>query len=907
MIAFLLSEVAFFGTLIVTYLIFLGKDAPGGPTPAVLSLPLVICTTICLLSSSGTIHVAERSLHAGSRRGFFLWWAVTISLGVLFLLGTAYEWYGLIIRDGLTISRNLFGTTYYTLVGFHAIHVTVGVVAHDRSSWAWPRSTSDHGEASWPPSRWRPGTGTLWMAFGWLCSRSFTWWGGEPPKTTEPYTTPALGAPAGSETIEAPRPTIAPFVLVAGLSFAAAGVAFDTAVLLVVGAAIFHGGLGGGIGQLLPGRGHVRVEAVEPLPRPVTAAPGTVERLAAGTPGYRAQLPTRMHPISSGVWGGLVGGALMLIPALAYGLLSAHHSVWYPVNLLAGMVLPGVAAMNLNEFHASLFIAGVVIHLAMSLAIGLMLGVLLPTLPPVPKALAWGGLLMPLLWTAVSFVLMGFVNPLLAKGVDWPWFIFSQFVFGVAAAAVIANTSKFGPVASGLMGGAAGGLFMAVPALLWSLSTGRGVWYPVNLLAGMVVPGMPSGEAALRQYHSEWFVPALLIHAGLSAAFGLAYALALPKLRPIPGPFVWGALLLPLLWTGASYGLMGVVNPTLQAGVEWPWFIVSQFVFGVAAATVVARSEKIEIPPVGTGPQCRPVRPPAKRRFGRDSIPPPRRRTLHRPRFLALLVLTAAGCDLPGRPKAADRPVAPDQVLGFTALYGQNCAGCHGADGKLGPAPPLNDPLFRAVVPAETVEEVVAAGRPGTLMPAFAREQGGPLTAPQVAVLVNEVKGIPYKGIENREGGSTRFEVVRDPEGAAPVWGPPGPAPKGRCPPRTRRQGRGRATPPPAARTGSAAACGLLPRRPRAGRVERRPCRPQDQRPGVPGPHERSGPAAHRHHRAAGPRNAGLRPPRQGSVDPGGRHEPGRPPVALETGRLDRRRRPAGATKPPRNQPLNST
>src|SRR5207253_8966621 len=139
-----------------------------------------------------------------------------------------------------------------------------------------------------------------------------------------------------------------------------------------------------------------------------------VERLAAGAPGYRAQLPTKIHPISSGVWGGVVGGVLMMIPALAYGLLSAHHSVWYPVNLLAGMVLPGVGAMNLDEFHASLLVAGVVIHVVMSLAIGLMLGVLLPTLPHVPKSLAWGGLLMPLLWSAVGFVLMGSVNPVLA-------------------------------------------------------------------------------------------------------------------------------------------------------------------------------------------------------------------------------------------------------------------------------------------------------------------------------------------------------------------------------------------------------------------------------------------------------------------------------------------------------------
>jgi cytochrome c oxidase subunit III len=127
MITFLVSEVAFFSTLIVTYVIYIGKDT-SGPTPAILSLPLVVCTTVCLLLSSGTIHIAERSLSAGSRSGFFLWWSATIALGVLFLLGTVYEWNALITHDGLTISRNLFGTTYYTLVGFHALHVTAGVV-----------------------------------------------------------------------------------------------------------------------------------------------------------------------------------------------------------------------------------------------------------------------------------------------------------------------------------------------------------------------------------------------------------------------------------------------------------------------------------------------------------------------------------------------------------------------------------------------------------------------------------------------------------------------------------------------------------------------------------------------------------------------------------------------------------
>jgi cytochrome c oxidase subunit 3/cytochrome o ubiquinol oxidase subunit 3 len=128
MLSFLVSEVAIFGTLIVTYLFYLGKDVVG-PTPAeALKLPLVLGTTACLLSSSGTVHLADRALESGAQRRFLRWWAATIVLGVLFLLGTAYEWYGLIHGHGLTISRNLFGSTYYTLVGLHALHVTGGVI-----------------------------------------------------------------------------------------------------------------------------------------------------------------------------------------------------------------------------------------------------------------------------------------------------------------------------------------------------------------------------------------------------------------------------------------------------------------------------------------------------------------------------------------------------------------------------------------------------------------------------------------------------------------------------------------------------------------------------------------------------------------------------------------------------------
>ncbi len=129
MLAFLLSEVALVSTLIVTYIALLGHDRVG-PTPAAaLELPLVICMTVLLLSSSVTIHLAQHTLRRGARTAFCVWWAVTITLGIAFLLGTGYEWYGLITHYHLTPSRNLFGSAYYTLVGFHGMHVTAGVIA----------------------------------------------------------------------------------------------------------------------------------------------------------------------------------------------------------------------------------------------------------------------------------------------------------------------------------------------------------------------------------------------------------------------------------------------------------------------------------------------------------------------------------------------------------------------------------------------------------------------------------------------------------------------------------------------------------------------------------------------------------------------------------------------------------
>lgn len=125
MLLLILGEISFFAIFLVAYLFYIGKSL-NGPYPAdVLDFP--IFGTICLLSSSFTIVIAARELGRGEVGRFAAALLVTVALGAAFLGFTGVEWQRLIFQEGLTIRTNLFGTTYFSLVGFHAAHVTLGV------------------------------------------------------------------------------------------------------------------------------------------------------------------------------------------------------------------------------------------------------------------------------------------------------------------------------------------------------------------------------------------------------------------------------------------------------------------------------------------------------------------------------------------------------------------------------------------------------------------------------------------------------------------------------------------------------------------------------------------------------------------------------------------------------------
>ena len=125
MLSLIVGESAIFTIFVVAYIYYIGRSTCG-PSPQILEVPWF--NTVCLLSSSVSILLAERAIERGRIRAFASWWGLTMLLGIVFLAGTATEWKRLIWTDGLDIRTNLFGTTFYSLVGLHATHVVVGLL-----------------------------------------------------------------------------------------------------------------------------------------------------------------------------------------------------------------------------------------------------------------------------------------------------------------------------------------------------------------------------------------------------------------------------------------------------------------------------------------------------------------------------------------------------------------------------------------------------------------------------------------------------------------------------------------------------------------------------------------------------------------------------------------------------------
>jgi len=243
-----------------------------------------------------------------------------------------------------------------------------------------------------------------------------------------------------SEKIEVPAPTAWPLVLAFGLTLLFAGL-LTSASVSVLGAVLTVAGCAGWFREVLPREHEVPVPVFADEPSIATGR-RLVDRLPVAPAQVRAWLPLHTHPISAGVKGGLAGSVAMAVLACAYGVLKAG-SVWYPINLMAAVVYAESLRLGreqLYSFHTGSFAIALFLHLLVSTLVGLLYGAMLPMFARRPILL--GGLIAPVLWSGLLYTILGLLNPLLERHIDWPWFMASQVAFGVAAGLVVVRQPR---------------------------------------------------------------------------------------------------------------------------------------------------------------------------------------------------------------------------------------------------------------------------------------------------------------------------------------------------------------------------------------------------------------------------------------------------------------------------------
>jgi hypothetical protein len=238
-----------------------------------------------------------------------------------------------------------------------------------------------------------------------------------------------------AEHIEVPAPTAWPFVLAVGATAMFAGLVTNLSVS-GLGVVLALAGCVGWFREVLPAQ---REELVTVLPEEISIKTDrrVVDRVPIAEEQLRAWLPLRTYPVSAGVKGGAAGSVAMAVIACGYGSIKAG-SIWYPINLLAAVVYAKslhLEPAGLHSFHADMFLIACGLHGLVSVLVGLLYGAMLPMFARRPIVL--GGLVAPALWSALLYTVLGLLNPLLARHIDWFWFIASQVGFGVVAGVVV--------------------------------------------------------------------------------------------------------------------------------------------------------------------------------------------------------------------------------------------------------------------------------------------------------------------------------------------------------------------------------------------------------------------------------------------------------------------------------------
>jgi hypothetical protein len=262
--------------------------------------------------------------------------------------------------------------------------------------------------------------------------------------------------------IEMPAPTYWPMVMAFGITLLGAGLVTYWVVSLI-GFIIGVRGAFGWWHNVIPHEEHEAVP-IEPAlrPAPILVESRSVVSLQPGEGQHRELVPAVIHPYSAGILGGLAGGAAMAALACLYGLI-AQHSIWYPINILAGTVIPNLGnagVEQLRHFNGLAFMAALVGHGAISMMVGLVYAAILPMFPK--YAPFWAGILMPLFWSGLIATVLSIINPVLNDRISWPWFVACQLGFGLVGGFVIARSTQINSMQSWSL---ADRLFVEAPGL----------------------------------------------------------------------------------------------------------------------------------------------------------------------------------------------------------------------------------------------------------------------------------------------------------------------------------------------------------------------------------------------------------------------------------------------------------
>jgi uncharacterized membrane protein YagU involved in acid resistance len=249
---------------------------------------------------------------------------------------------------------------------------------------------------------------------------------------------------SSQEGVELPTPTTWPLMCAFGITLMAAGLV-TTLVVTLVGFIIGLIAAVGWFRSVFPTPKHTLypLSEADRRPAPVKVSQRRIGHLHYGESSHRVRIPVEVHRYSSGILGGLAGGAAMAALAILYGYV-VQHSIWYPINLLAAAGVPALANASLEtlrEFNAAGLTVAILSHLTFSILVGLLYTVLLPMLPARFEWL-FGGIMTPLIWSALLYPIFDLINPALAARVDWGWFVLCQVAFGMVGGYVVFKSQK---------------------------------------------------------------------------------------------------------------------------------------------------------------------------------------------------------------------------------------------------------------------------------------------------------------------------------------------------------------------------------------------------------------------------------------------------------------------------------